>query len=263
MKFSRNQAAILALCIIVLLMAVFVAFQGQQNQPQNGNATNPKQNSSAILGQQNQTPGRNITGGGTAEAPGWNAYVPSKNMTNETNITCSDTEGTGEYYFIAGTTTGSLNGIQGPYSDYCAGNVLHYYMCAYLSAGPVVNGTYACSIACSNGACTNPSYPDNCADSDGGANPYLQGTATSPGAVSSDSCTSNSSLMEYYCLNGIVNGTAYNCTYGCSNGACTNQTNGTLTGLDESDFMIVDDSLPNLLASQKLFELPPPPGNNT
>lgn len=33
-----------------------------------------------------------------------------------------------------------------------------------------------------------------------------------------------------------------------------------ISSLHEFDFMVVDDSLPSLLTSQKLLELPPPPG---
>ena len=36
-----------------------------------------------------------------------------------------------------------------------------------------------------------------------------------------------------------------------------------MSGLVESDFMVVDDSMPSLLTSQQLIELPPPPGDNT
>jgi hypothetical protein len=36
-----------------------------------------------------------------------------------------------------------------------------------------------------------------------------------------------------------------------------------MSGLVESDFMVFDDSLPDLLADQELLELPPPPDEGT
>ena len=215
----------------------------------------------------NQTPSGNITGGGTSQAYG--GYVPSLainetlngNLSNQTNLTCSDTESSGDYFSIAGTTTGSFNGIEGAYSDYCLGNVLHYYMCEYVSAGPVIKGTYACPFGCLNGACVIPSNTTICADSDGGANPYLQGTTTSSGNIGTDYCINGSgqSVMEYYCLNDMINSMEYNCPYGCSGGECAN--NGASIGLEESDFMIMDDSMPNLLSNQPLIEPPPQNGS--
>lgn len=356
MKFNRNLAILLALCLIILLALGYIASQqGKQSQAQNENAISVQQvqaQKNITAGQQNHTQNGSIsianlsTANQTAETPGGNitgldgteqAHHGGANQSlygilpNPPNATCNDTEGFGEYYFLAGTTTGSFNGTQGSYSDYCAGNVLHYYECAYPSAGPVINGTYACPLACIDGACTTQANTTNCSDSDGGFVPYMQGTArasggnissdycisgyslmeyyclngtangmayncpygcssgacatqpnttacsdsdggfipylqgtarASGGSTSSDYCINGSSLMEYFCLNGMVDGTAYACPYSCSSGACTNQTNIT-SGLVESDFMVVDDSLPPLLASVRPFELPPPPDNNT
>lgn len=293
MKIDKNLAVILILCFAALLILGYVASKGYLNEAQNNatingsqtqNATNPNQTAGQTpegnATNQTPAPSGNITNGSTNETPGANmtnltanitnlSYGPGtgitplhpKNVTNQTNMTCSDTEASGECYFVAGTTTGSFNGTQGSYSDYCVGNVLHYYMCTYPSAGPVVNGTYICPINCSSGACATQTNTTNCTDSDNGFNLYLRGnTNTSSGNISSDYCINSSILMEYYCLNDMADGVEYICPTGCSNGACTfiNMSN-----IYESDFMVVDDSMPNLLTNQKFFEMPPPPEDNT
>ena len=372
MKIDKNMAIILTLCFAALLILGYVASKGNFNnahnnatinQSQTQNITNQNQTSGQIIvgnaTKQNQTPNGNATildGNATGlignttnatwnttnatrnatfliDGPGTTITPPHpKNDTNQTNLTCSDTEALGiEYLFVAGTTTGIFNNTLGSYSDYCVGNELHYYVCEYPSAGLVVNGTYVCPINCSNGACVTSINSTNCTDSDGGLNLNLQGAInSSSGNISSDYCINDSVVLEYYCMNGMVNGMQYDCPYGCSNGACAIQANATnctdsdaesgvylylqgtvetssgeismdycisdsslleyycqngmavgseyacpdrcsngacvfinISSIYESDFMVVDDSMPNLLTNQKFFEMPPPPGNNS
>ena len=110
MKFDKKLAAILVLCLAVLVVLAYVASQGQQeqnngiineSQVQRGNATNQTQqnatNQTRAGGQtasgnaSSQTPEGNVTGGGTsgtANEPRYNQnQTPLKNLTNISDIT--------------------------------------------------------------------------------------------------------------------------------------------------------------------------------
>jgi hypothetical protein len=66
-----------------------------------------------------------------------------------------------------------------------------------------------------------------CTDSDGGANYYVKGTATSGSISQTDTCLADGRLLEYDCEGGDVFGTYYRCPSGCSNGACVGVTTTT------------------------------------
>ena len=141
--------------------------------------------------------------------------------TNQTNNTCSDSDG-GINYYVQGTTTNATTSK----TDSCNVNNLTEYYCSY---GAVLSTTYGCPYACSNGACINQTTPanqTNCTDSDGGINYYVKGSTTNATISKTDSCNGNN-LTEYYCSYGAVLSTTYGCPYACSNGACANQTTPT------------------------------------
>jgi hypothetical protein len=72
--------------------------------------------------------------------------------------------------------------------------------------------------------------PGYCTDSDGGNNPYIQGTAMSGKEKYTDYCTDNTHLVEYYCGEGQNFDKGYDVRYKlydcreadkvCLNGAC-------------------------------------------
>ncbi len=163
---------------------------------------------------------------------------------NQTNVTCTDTDG-GLNYYVKGNISGynSTNGgTYFNYQDYCAtpSNV------TYLDEFSCSNNRYQWSRVtcpsgvCSDGACVNVTAPSNqtCIDSDGGLNYYVKGNLTTsvvPGTNFEDYCLHNN-LIERHCLSSDPNNFTvnYSCPNGCSNGACVNvtqnQTNLTCNG---------------------------------
>lgn len=178
---------------------------------------------------------------------------------------CSDTDGGHNIWFL-GTTSGFLNQV--PYSndDYCvdAGTVneynctLNYEYSQQQSCGTdFLNVTYCwgnstyqdyinyscdsgkceesathiwledCQYGCSAGACNPP--PASCSDTDGGYDPFVQGTVSGylGGGYPydwTDFCNSTAIVVEYYCLgdnpySGIID-CSVNGTIQCVNGAC-------------------------------------------
>jgi len=106
---------------------------------------------------------------------------------------------------------------------------------------------------CGNGICEAPENPCNCltdcpatcTDSDGGANYYIRGTATSNAPepyynVVTDYCINVSGsqyVQEAVCQgNGIIGVTGYNCPNGCTNGRCIAGMNNTCVDSDGLDF---------------------------
>lgn len=177
---------------------------------------------------------------------------------------CSDSDG-GNVITVFGTTSGYLNG--NPYSsdDYCAdtSNVVEYYCVGdyeqseqqncgtdgYIGDSYCLNNSVyrdwrdyycgsgecnyndtavlqeTCEYDCTDGACVSPS--DSCSDTDGGNEPYVQGTVS--GFLSgqeysyTDYCFINqtvntTALMEYYCWSDMPFNYSLNCE--CVDGAC-------------------------------------------
>jgi hypothetical protein len=61
-----------------------------------------------------------------------------------------------------------------------------------------------------------------CSDSDGGNSVFTKGvTTTNYGLRNEDVCTSENSLIEYYCVEENITSYDFTCPEGCSNGACT------------------------------------------
>ncbi len=66
------------------------------------------------------------------------------------------------------------------------------------------------------GECLNIS----CTDSDSGLDYFTKGTVTYNGETYEDYCSSDSTVVEYFCKDGIVERTGYRCPNGCYDGAC-------------------------------------------
>jgi hypothetical protein len=79
--------------------------------------------------------------------------------------------------------------------------------------------------------------PGSCSDSDGGKDYAVKGTATKGTNSKTDSCSSASVLIEYFCNKNSISSINYNCGSGkvCSNGACIPScTPATCTSLSKS-----------------------------
>lgn len=57
-------------------------------------------------------------------------------------------------------------------------------------------------------------------DTDGGNNPWVQGTVYTNTTNYTDYCIGNSTLVEYYCENSTLQSQNYTCLAGCVSGAC-------------------------------------------
>jgi hypothetical protein len=133
---------------------------------------------------------------------------------------CTDSDGGLNYYVkgIANDSTGN-NWI-----DVCMGgaNTLYEGNCA--TNGSIIVQSYTCPNGCSNGACMNT---PSCTDSDGGINENITGTVseyypqTGYTYNSTDFCSTNSTLNEFYCGGGDVASSAnITCNVRCISGRC-------------------------------------------
>jgi hypothetical protein len=109
--------------------------------------------------------------------------------------------------------------------------VTEYYCGA---SGSISNASIACGAEemCRDGACVTAA----CTDSDGGQVKGTAGTTTLGATSRSDSCHSDTSVLEYYCGGGDILYTTISCGSGdfCDEGACVEvECNGDEQNLDE------------------------------
>ncbi len=130
---------------------------------------------------------------------------------------CVDSDG-GKDAYAKGTATESTdNGYVVAVTDSCKDSytVAEGY-CSGLLAKETDIGCAQDEI-CSSGKCIEA----KCADSDGGIDYYTKGTATKGQLSNTDTCNSKTQVREYYCSEGNIVSTTYNCGInGCNNGAC-------------------------------------------
>jgi hypothetical protein len=109
--------------------------------------------------------------------------------------------------------------------DYCFlnSNTLKEFYCS----GTDRKSEYHKCQDCKNGECvtTTSFYEPSCTDSDNGRNYEVSGNVRevlSSGETRNlyDVCTSQTALIEYYCVNSASQYETYNCPNGCINGAC-------------------------------------------
>ncbi len=86
------------------------------------------------------------------------------------------------------------------------------------------NHTYFnnCTASCAGARAIYPGSCAQCADSDGGKDPLVKGTASAAGLSWSDQCINFTAVMEYYCNGDLVSKEAMACPAGteCNDGAC-------------------------------------------
>ncbi len=155
---------------------------------------------------------------------------------------CFDSDGGSTSVKGNATAFASANGSANVGVDQCLSpTLLREFACyspgtAYSNSITSYNVT--CPGGCLNGACTTSnSNISTCTDSDGGLNYYLNGTVTLLNNSAVDSCSSNLSLVEFYCSSNSTYGAqTYYCPSGvCSNGACVgNSTNVTSVGVNNT-----------------------------
>ncbi len=118
-----------------------------------------------------------------------------------------------------------------------------------------------------NGGATNPNKAQNRSAMPVQQNPAKNGSATIPNQTQNGSAITGQNPAPKGNITGLGG-------IGTPGGNESNRTDGpgttivppplnvttNISSLYEFDFMVVDDSLPSLLSSQKLLELPPPPG---
>lgn len=110
------------------------------------------------------------------------------------------------------------------YTDYSC--VLNYYnTSAYCKNTMTPQFIQSCQYGCTSGTC-NP-IPNSCNDTDGGFNPFVQGTASGYLYQNSynytDYCGNTTVLIEYYCSGSYPGSYGFNCVQNmttCVNGAC-------------------------------------------
>ncbi|GEM_PF-4196054 len=199
MKFDKKLAAVLAVCIIALLILGFVASgQGQPNLPQNG----------GTAGQPNQP-----QNGGTAGNLPQNG---SATLANPASVFCVEHGGTIK---IVTAADGSQSGL-----------------CVFPDGSQCEEWAYF------RGECS-PGSPAARGNVTGGVKDQTPGEIT-PGTVQIP-------------LKNLTNDTII------PPPPPPPPPPMNVSSLLESDFMVVDDSLPNLLTNQKPVEMPPPPENKT
>ncbi len=129
--------------------------------------------------------------------------------------TCTDSDG-GQEPGIAGNTSIGDNRK----TDTCSadGRRVNEYYCD--SSGNIRNTSIACGTdeTCRDGACMAAS----CTDSDGGQDKMRAGNTTLGATTRSDSCYSNTSVLEYYCSASGISQATMDCGSGyyCNAGAC-------------------------------------------
>jgi hypothetical protein len=147
-------------------------------------------------------------------------------LSTPTPVSCSDSDG-GNYPNLQGRTTLTLTGGSTEYQDdECSSSTMltEYYCTGSGSSSDIGYANVNCPLACSNGMCLTEPTPISCVDSDG-TNTNTKGTVTvtltgGSTAVSTDSCYTETSVVEQTC-NGLENtNQIINCPYGCDNGAC-------------------------------------------
>jgi len=144
-------------------------------------------------------------------------YECSDGTCVETVHTCTDSDGTDIY------TYGYITYDSANYYDYCANSthILEYYC-----SGSPYSVLFFCGLgySCSGGKCIA-----TCSDSDGGVDISERGTARYGSSYSTDSCSSRTTVTEYYCgLTGILS-TAGVCSSGniCYSGECVEECSDT------------------------------------
>lgn len=215
---------LLALCLVILLVLGYVASQqGQQSQTQNENITgqqNQTQNQNASSGQQNQTQNGNTTiAGQQNQTQNQNNNTAKQNQTQNGNITIIQED----------QTQHGGAAIANPASIYCVQNggvsrIVTAVDGSQRGVCVLANGTECDDWAYYRGEC----YPRNCNN------------------MNCSACTNSTD-----CNNQT------NCQWNAETMTCNIKPPVNIPNLDESDFIVVDDSMPNFLTSQKLFELPP------
>ncbi|MGD8744396.1 MAG: prepilin-type N-terminal cleavage/methylation domain-containing protein [Candidatus Woesebacteria bacterium] len=136
---------------------------------------------------------------------------PTASPTPSPTPFCTDSDG-GSVPSIQGTVQSSDCGSQQDYCNNKGTKVREFYCNPNLTCGQT---WIDCSSGCTSGACsavatntptpTNTPIPTNtpaatCTDTDGGFNPDVRGTVTSPGCgTATDFCSSGTAVTEYYC----------------------------------------------------------------
>ena len=136
--------------------------------------------------------------------------------------TCSETDD-GKDYYTKGTTTGSLNGDYGDYTDECYNNreVEEYYC----DGNEVKSTIHICDYGCEDGACVEQGgSSQTCDETDDGRDIYTKGTTRGElngdqGAYT-DYCYDGYTLVEYYCDAGEVISEHIQCPTYCDSGEC-------------------------------------------
>lgn len=184
-----------------------------------------------------------------------NGVCVQENETNQTTANCTDTDD-GKNYYVKGTITTSYDENSDPHivegkghvTDRCVNDTqLDEYYCE--------NG-YGKGISitcpCEDGICTGPFCGDafcnlnensttcpedcstnvTCTDSDEGLDYSVKGSASGmrrSGVFenNTDKCVDNITLLEWYCIDGLLDGFWYECPSGCAGGACTSIINCT------------------------------------
>lgn len=140
------------------------------------------------------------------------------NLIGEAGYACTDSDG-GKNYQVKGIATE----IGNTGTDYCLsdGNLLVEYYC--INGNTIASVNYHCNDereVCKNGACIAKPF---CIDTDGGKEYYVKGYIDyldGPGTDDSDSCKSNTTLVERYCNGNYLATINYVCPYGCYAGSC-------------------------------------------
>jgi hypothetical protein len=151
---------------------------------------------------------------------------------NQTNQTCTDSDG-GLNYYTPGNTSGYYGNSYYLYNDSCnaVNHILNEQFCLDNQAAASSFDCFSLGsgYSCSDGACISNQTNQTCIDTDGGINYFVNGTLTNSTGNYLDFCYGNI-LYERYCTtSGGSAISSFNCTnlgnYKCQNGACVlNQT---------------------------------------
>ena len=297
---KRDLAALLVLFLIGLLMLGYFSFQkGQQNQTQNANTTGQNQTHNGnITLKRNDTQNGSATNGQPGQAQNGSATPGQQNHTQNGGFTTGNDQGQNGVVSIAnpasvycvqnGGVSTIVTAADGNQSRVCvfANGTRCEEWAYYRGECPPVNQPPSCSDSscrvCNQTACIAQSScqwdsalnacrtkPPSCSDSSCGACAN-QAECIAQSSCQWDSASSTCRTKPPSCSGSscrVCNQTACiaqsSCQWDSASSTCRVKSPPmNITGLVESDFMVVDDSMPNLLTSQKPFELPPPPENN-
>ncbi len=139
-------------------------------------------------------------------------------VTGRTHTSCSETD-SGKDYYDSGTTISSA----GYSADICTqdGKLKEWYCNAQ---GDKISITVNCpaGYSCTNGKCA--AVGNLCSETDNGKDYNKAGSTTTTVGTSTDSCTANGKLTEWYCnAQGDKISITVNCPagYSCASGACS------------------------------------------